>query len=185
MKNQSSRLRTASTQALAMALLVLPFFPWVDSPLTGSARGYRLPRALRTVDELSAALNGDVAPRVNPFLLMYLLPLFAGQVFLSAFRRRETVVAIGLAGTVPIAAIAYAHALIGADLFSMLTPVAWLTLVVATIAVLTGCGVTLRPSHLRSDPTLPRFSLANAISMTVFVLAVLVCVLIGRHNRPH
>lgn len=115
--------------ALAVLLFVLLLFPWVNVPAYGNTYGYELPTALRSFDKLDGNLKGIDKGSFNPFLLIYLLPIFVIALIVRQARHVQAHTLACAAGAVPIASIAYALGVAGTAVFPLLMPAAWVAMV--------------------------------------------------------
>jgi hypothetical protein len=159
---------------LALVLFLLWLAPWIEMPGSGTVYGYELPPALRSLDSLSQALNGNQTPRFNPFLLIYLLPVFCVATLLhEAFRIDPTLLA-SCAGTVPVASIAYAFGVVGSDIVPLLHPAAYVALGFSMLIVLVSAF---------SDRDGDRLPARNYAALAIFLLAVPICGVVGYANR--
>lgn len=161
---------------LAVTLFILLAAPWVNVPAYGVTYGYELPRVLHSFDKLQGNLQGVTKSNFNPFLLIYLLPLFCLALMVREFRGNQAHTLAAAAGSVPIAAIAYAVGVAGTQVFPLLMPSAWAALGICVVLGSTALyGIRIGYGHDRA--------LRARMAFGVLVAATPICLTLGWLNR--
>ena len=162
--------------ALAVILFILLAAPWVDVPAYGTTYGYDLPNVLHAFDKLDGNLKGIHKGNFNPFLLIYLLPVFCVALMVRELRGTQAHTLAAAAASVPVAAIAYAVGVAGLQVFPLLRIAAWAAIVICLILTGTALyGIRIGYGHDRA--------LRARMAVGILGVATPVCYVLGWLNR--